>query len=471
MGELPKSIVEAAAWLREGRTTSVALTETLLARSHAAQDTVAAFITIMDESALASARQADAGFAAGIDKGPLQGIPLAVKDIIATHDAPTTANSNVLDRSWGSRPDATVVRRLREAGAVVTGKLGLSEYAIGWPDPATGFRIPKNPWDLERSPGGSSSGTGAAIAADLVLGGLGTDTGGSIRGPSSYCGISGIKQTFGLVSKDGCVPLGYSLDNIGPMAWTARDCAILLQVMAGYDPADLCSVNVPIPDMTAGLTGSFEGVRIGVPRDYFFTVSQLDAEVRAAALLAIDQMAAAGATVVDVAIPHAAEGRSAQFVTMLSEAYAYHEPDLQQRPQVYGKYTSETLRRGTFFSGPDFVQAQRVRVLVKAESAAALAGVDVLITPTMLTPAPAMAGWDPAVMLANPSFTSIWNLTGFPALSVNCGFTESGLPIGMQIIGRPFDEPTVFKVGDAYQQITDWHTRRPPLPVEEAIPA
>lgn len=470
MSELPTTIDEAAAWLREGRITSVALTEALLTRSHATQDSVAAFITITDDAALAAARQADTDFATGVDKGPLQGVPLAVKDIIATSDAPTTANSNVLDRSWGERGDAPVVRKLREAGAVLTGKLGLHEYAIGWPDPSTGFRIPKNPWDMERSPGGSSSGTGAAVAAGLILGGLGTDTGGSIRGPASYCGISGIKQTFGRVSKDGCVPLGYSLDNIGPMAWTARDCAILLQVMAGYDPADPCTVDVPVPDMTAGLSGSFAGLRIGVPRDYFFTAPQLDAEVKAAVLTALDLMAAAGAAITDVAIPHAAEGRAAQFVTMLAEAYTYHEPDLQKRPELYGTYTRETIRRGAFFSSADFVQAQRVRSLVKAETAAALLDVDVLITPTMISPAPTFANWDPVMMLLNPSFTGIWNLTGSPALSIPCGFTQSGLPIGMQIIGRPFDEPMVFKVGDAYQQVTDWHTRRPRLSQREVAP-
>lgn len=220
---------------------------------------------------MAAARKADADFAAGIDRGPLQGIPLAIKDIISTSDAPTTANSNILDRAWGDRGDAPVTRKLREAGAVLTGKLGLSEFAIGRPDPATGFRIPKNPWNLEHSPGGSSSGTGAAIAAGLILGGLGTDTGGSIRGPSAYNGISGIKPTFGRVSKDGCVPLGYSLDNIGPMARSSRDCALMLQVLAGYDPNDPCSVDVPVPDMTGAITGSLKGLKIGVPRDYFFT--------------------------------------------------------------------------------------------------------------------------------------------------------------------------------------------------------
>src|SRR5919112_2387235 len=264
MPELPLTIVEAAAWLRSGRITSVALTKTQLARIHATQDTLAAFILVMDEPALAAAQQADADFAAGIDRGPLQGIPIGVKDIIATKDAPSTANSRVLDPAWGRRDDATVVKKLRAAGAVIIGKMALHEYALGWPDPDTGFRIPKNPWDLSRTPGGSSTGTGAAVGGGLILAGLGTCTGGSVRGPASYCGISGIKQTFGRVSKEGCVHLGYSLDHIGPMARTARDCAIMLQVMAGHDPLDLCSVDTPVPDMLGLMDGSLEGVRIGV---------------------------------------------------------------------------------------------------------------------------------------------------------------------------------------------------------------
>jgi len=474
MPELPLTIVDAAEWLRKGWISSVDLTAAQLARAHATQHTLAAFIEIMDEPAMAAARQADADFAAGTDRGPLQGIPIGVKDIIATKDAPTTANSRVLDRSWGQRDDATVVKKLRAAGAVIIGKLGLHEFALGWPDPDTGFRIPKNPWDLTRSPGGSSSGTGAAIGGGVILGGLGTCTGGSVRGPASYCGISGIKQTFGLVSKEGCVPLGYSLDNIGPMARTARDCAIMLQVMAGYDPLDLCSVDRPVPDMTAGLTGSFAGVRIGVPRDYFFTVPILDPEVKAAVLAAIDAMAAAGAIIVDVSIPHADTARHAQRITMMSEAYAYHEPDLKARPELYGKYTRRQFQIGPFFSAADYVQAQRFRPLLREECKAAFGerkdgvgeGVDVFITPTMPTTAPTFEGYDPDGMMAAPGFTPIWNLTGNPAISIPCGFSSEGLPIGMQVIGRPFDEPTVFKISDAYQRITDWHLQVPPIAKE-----
>jgi len=470
MHELPATIADAAEWLRSGRTTSVCLTEALLERAHATQDTVAAFITISDDAAIAAAERADAEFAAGVDRGPLQGVPLGVKDIIATADAPTTANSNVLDPEWGRRNDATVVRKLRAAGAVLLGKLGLAEFACGMPDPETGFRIPKNPWDLTRSPGGSSSGTGAAIAAGLVLGGLGTDTGGSIRNPSGWCGISGIKPTFGRVSKEGCVPLGYSLDNIGPMARTARDCALMLQVLAGYDAADPCSLPVPVPSMTDGLGASLDGIRIGVPRDAFFTEPGLDAEVSAAVMSAVDQMAAAGATVVDISLPHAPLSDAVLLATMLSEAYAYHEPDLLTRPQLYGKYTRQMLLRGAFYSGADYVQAQRMRSVILKECLDAIAAVDVIVVPTALKTAPLLLEMDPERLLKDPIyFTGLWNVTGFPALSVCCGFSGTGLPFGLQFVGKPLDEPTLFAVGDAYQQITEWHVRTPDVALEALL--
>ena len=329
MSELPRTIAAAAEAFRNGTLTAVSLTETLLARAHAANDTLGAFIHFADETALAAARRADADFAAGIDRGPLQGIPLAIKDIIATEDAPTTANSRVMDLAWGQREDATVMRKLRQAGAIMLGKTVLHEYACGWPDAATGFPMPKNPWDLTRTAGGSSSGTGIAVAADLAIAGLGTDTGGSIRGPSAFCGLSGIKQTFGLVSKEGCVPLGYSLDHIGPMAHTVWDCAVMLQVMAGYDPKDPCTVDRPVADMLGRMDGSLAGVRVGVPTEYFFSAPALEAEVKTGVLDAIRAMRAAGATVVDVTVPFAAEAQHALWATMGSEALAYHEPDLQ----------------------------------------------------------------------------------------------------------------------------------------------
>jgi aspartyl-tRNA(Asn)/glutamyl-tRNA(Gln) amidotransferase subunit A len=465
---VPSSIVEAGEWFRAGKTTSAELTRELLRRAHASQDTLAAFITITDEAALAAAERADRERAQGTDRGPLHGVPLAVKDIIATADAPTTANSRVMDPAWGQRDDATVVRKLREAGAVILGKLGLAEYAIGSPDPDTGFRIPKNPWDLSRSPGGSSSGTGTAIAGGLILGGLGTDTGGSIRGPAAYCGISGLKATFGRVSKEGCVPLGFSLDNIGPMARTARDCAVMLQVLAGFDALDPCSADVPVPDMLGALDGLLTGLRVGVPRAYFYDQPELNAEVRAAVLTAIEEMQAAGAQLIDVELPHAKEARGAQRVIMLGEALAYHEKDLQTRPELYGKWTRGQLQQGALFTAADYVQAQRARSVIAAEVNRVLADVDVLITPSTHIVAPTLASFNPDDRIRQPDFTSIWNLTCHPAMSICCGFSEAGLPIGMQIIGRWFDEPTVLKVADAYQQLTEWHTRTPRVEAQVA---
>lgn len=469
MSILPRTIVEAGGWLREGRITCTELTEGLLDRAEAAQESLGAFVTIARDSALAAARRVDEERTCGIDKGPLHGIPIGVKDIIATVDAPTTANSRVLDRAWGLGRDAGVMVRLREAGAIMLGKLVLNEFATGFPDPDTGFPIPRNPWDTARFPGGSSSGTGVAVAAGLILGGLGTDTGGSIRGPSSFCGISGLKPTFGRVSKAGCVPLGYSLDNIGPMAQTVRDCALMLQVMAGYDPEDECSVNAPVPDMLARLDGSLHGVKIGIPWRHFFDVSELNPEVKAAVLAAIDTMKAAGATVIDVEIPHADIGRHAQRVIMHSEAFAYHEQDLQTRPELYGKYTRQNIRQGAMYTAADFVHANRVRGLVKAEALVAIDDVDVLITPTSVTTAPTYAGYSFERQNRQVGFTNLWNLTGMPAMSICCGFSSEKLPIGMQIVGKPLDEPTVFKVGDAYQALTEWHMAAPEVSKEVAL--
>ncbi|HEY3108023.1 MAG TPA: amidase [Chloroflexota bacterium] len=466
MPDLPTTIADAAAALRARELSALELTEALLARARAAQPALGAFIAFMDGPAGAAARQADADFARGADRGPLQGIPLGIKDIIATSDAPTTANSRVLDRAWGERPDATSVRKLREAGAVPLGKLTLHEFATGWPDPATGFQPARNPWNLGHSPGGSSSGTGAAVAADLIPAGLGTDTSGSIRGPAAYSGISGLKPTFGRVSKEGCVPLGYSLDNIGPMAHTARDCALLLQTLAGYDPADPCTVDRPVPDYAAALTGSLEGVRIGLPRAYFLDAPGLEAEVRDAVLAAAEAMGKAGARIVAASIPHAEIGSLACTITIRSESYAYHERDLRERADLYGRHTRRVLQLGALFTAADFVQAQRVRALVRAEVAAALSTADVLLVPTMANLAASFRGYDPDRRLTATGYTGLWNMTGNPALSVPGGFSASGLPIGLQIVGRPFDEATVLAVGDAYQRLTDWHARRPP-----ALPA
>lgn len=458
---LPSTITEAAEWLRDGRITSVELTQQLLSDAKANQDTVGAFVTFTEASALAAAQKADQELARGTDRGPLHGIPLGVKDILATEDAPTTASSRVLDPAWGKRGDATVIRKLREAGAVILGKTVLHEFAIGWPDPDTGLRYARNPWDLARSPGGSSSGTAAALAAGSILGGLGTDTGGSIRGPAAFSGISGLKPTFGRVSKEGCVPLSWSLDHIGPMARTARDCALMLQVMAGHDPLDPASASVPVPDYAAALSATVDGVRVGVARSYFFDQPELNDEIRQAVLAATEQLVAAGAVVREVVLPHAPIARQAQRTIMLCEAYAYHQSDLASRLLDYGRYTRGQLLHGALYSSADYVQAQRVRTVIKREVRELMAEVDVLIMPAGVGVATKFEGYDPDSMRRAPNFMSIWNLTGLPALCVPCGLSSEGLPIGMQIVGKPFDEATLLRVGDAYQRITDWHSRTP----------
>jgi aspartyl-tRNA(Asn)/glutamyl-tRNA(Gln) amidotransferase subunit A len=469
MPDLPLTIKSTAAALRDGRVSSAELTTAMLDRIEHLNPRLGAFIAVTGDEALAAARRADADLARGVDRGPLQGIPLGVKDIIATADAPTTANSHILDRSWGAHWDAPVVERLRAAGAVLMGKTVTSEFACGSPDPENGFPMPTNPWNTEHSAAGSSSGTGIAVAAGLVLGGLGTDTGGSVRAPASVNGHTGLKVSFGRVPKYGCVPLGYSLDSIGPMARSAWDCAALLRVIAGHDPRDPTASRAPVPDYPAALSGDVRGLRIGVPTAYFFDAPELDPEVKAAVLAGIEVLRRAGAEVREVTIPHADVAKQANNLIWACEGFAYHRGDLVSRWELYGRYTRTMIARGALFNGPDYLQAQRVRSYFKKTVAAAMADLDVLVTPTSATPAEKIADMDMQRRLLGASFTGMWNLIGLPGLAVPCGFSSSGLPLSMQVVGKPFDEATVLRVGDAYQQLTDWHLRVPPIAT--AVPA
>ena len=460
---MPITIKDAAAALRAGTVTSAELTKVHLDKIAALNPTLGAFITVMPEIAMAEAAAADAMFASGVDKGPLQGIPMAAKDIIATKTAPTTANSVVLDPKWGEGYDAAVVEKLRDAGAVFVGKTVLSEFANGAPDPAKPFPMPQNPWDLPRTAAGSSSGTGIAIASGLVLGGLGTDTGGSTRGPSSVNGGTGMKQTFGRVSKFGCVPLGYSLDGINPMARTAYDCALMLNVMAGYDPRDPCTVDVPVPDYTATLDGSVKGLRIGLTMGYFLENPALDPATKTAIFEAVKVLEGMGAIISEVEVPHADASKDANQVIMWSESSAYHRLDLDSRFDDYGKFTAQQLARGMMYSGADYVQAQRFRSYFKAEMAKIFETVDVLAMPTSIGPAALRDAMTPDRRLGEPSFTAPWNLAGLPAMALPVGFTtgELPLPLSMQLVGAAFNEAPVFKAGDAYQRVTDFHLRVP----------
>jgi aspartyl-tRNA(Asn)/glutamyl-tRNA(Gln) amidotransferase subunit A len=463
MTELPLSIKAAAAALRDGQITSVDLTAGMLDRIEHLNPRLGAFIAVTGETAMEAARQADVDLARGLDKGPLQGIPLGVKDIIATDNAPTTAQSLVLDPTWGDRGDAPVVARLRSAGAVIIGKTTTMEFATGMPDPDKPFPVPRNPWNTDHWPGGSSSGTGSGVAAGLFSGGLGTDTDGSIRIPAAFCGISGLKQTFGRVPKSGCVPLGYSLDHIGPMARSARDCALMLQVIAGYDASDPTCKNVPVPDYLAALLGDVAGMKLAIEREHHTRAPGVLPEAVEAFERAVAVLEGAGASTLEVSIPHYDQITFAGRVNSRAEAAAYHMVDLRDRWTDYGVHTRAAIGQGVMYSASDVVQAQRVRQYGKAVIRELMRPFDVLVTLSTGIGAPPVDGLNAEFFTKWPSFTSIWNAMGLPALCIPMGFTNDGLPLSLQIVGKPFDEATVLRVGDAFQRLTDWHLQVPPL--------
>lgn len=465
MNEIPLTIEEAAAGLRARELSSVELTKAVLERADRLDPQLGTYLARFDEPALAAAATADAELAGGVDRGPLHGIPLGVKDILAAKEGPTTAQSLVLEPAWGAGRDAPAVRRLREAGAVITGKLTTMEYACGMPDPSKPFPIPRNPWNLRTWPGGSSSGTGSGVAAGLVLGGLGTDTGGSIRCPAAFCGISGLLPTFGRVPKSGCTPIGYSLDHVGPMARSAWDCAAMLRALAGRDPSDPESADRPVADYVDGLGVSLAGLRVGVDRVHHFPESA-DPALAGCFDAAVAALSELGAVVVEVSLPLYREMAAATMVTAYAEGLAYQRQDMRTRWGDYFAGTRDFTARGALVSGADYVQAQRVRRVAQRGVQALLGEVDVIVTPTAATGA---LPYDEEDQLPNLDrlidhmFTQYWNATGNPALSIPMGFTGEGLPLSLQIAGRPFDEATVLRAGHAYQQVTGWHLELPPL--------
>lgn len=472
MGSTTRTITEAAAALRRGETSSVALVEEAIAVADAHDAAVATFLDRYTESAMARAAQADAELAAGVDHGPLHGIPLGIKDIITTEEGPSTAQSLVLDRAWG-RGDAPVVARLRGAGAVVMGKLTTMEFAIGAPDPDKPFPIPRNPWNLDRWAGGSSSGSGSGVATGMVLGALGTDTGGSIRIPAAFCGITGLMPTFGRVPKSGCVPLGYSLDHIGPMARSAADCAAMLSVLAGADPSDPTTVERPVPDYAAALDGDLTGVRIGVDRLAGVGGAAVDPAVAPALDAAVEALAQRGADVVEVVLPHHAEMVAADLITMISEAFTYHLPDLRTRWTDFFRATRSLVGTGAFYTAADYVQAQRARRVAQQALAELYTRVDLVVTPTASVGALPIEGISDIVQ--DSAFAAIhtpyWDSTGNPVISAPMGFTADGLPLSLQVAGRPFEEATVLRAADAYQRATDWHLQVPPVLTPNAATA
>lgn len=450
--------------LRSGEVTSVELVDAAIESAESQGDALGTWIVRFDQQARTRAAEADRELAAGTDRGPLHGIPLGVKDILATDEGPTTAQSLVLDPAWGDQGDGPVIKRLRAAGAVIIGKTTTMEFAIGRPDFSKPFPIPRNPWDTDRWTGGSSSGTGNGVASGQILGGLGTDTAGSVRLPAAYNGICGHKPTFGLVPKSGCVPLGLSYDHVGPMTRSAWDCAAMLTVMAGADPSDRSTVERADEDYLAGIDRGLAGLTIGVVGNSIIAESSAE---RTMTLLgdAVEELEAAGATAKTVEVPFYRELSSAAFLALQAEAFAWHRSTLATRWEDYGRPTRLTIAQGALINGGDLVQIERVRQVARAKIDQMMdeEGLDLLVSPTTGYGATPFSGAEPAALSTSALQTPAWNSTGFPALSIPMGFDDDGLPLGLQLIGRAFDDGLVLAAGHAYQQRTSWHSERPPF--------
>jgi aspartyl-tRNA(Asn)/glutamyl-tRNA(Gln) amidotransferase subunit A len=462
-GAMGLTLSAAAAALRDGTSTSRALTEVAIANADATDELLGTYLARFDEAALAAADRADAELASGLDRGPLHGIPFAVKDIIAVADGPTTAQSLVLDPAWAAGRDAPVVARLRAAGAVITGKTSTMEFAVGMPDTTKPFRLPRNPWNPGTWAGGSSSGSGAGVAAGTFLGALGTDTAGGIRIPAAFCGVSGLVPTFGRVPKTGVVPLGFSLDHVGTIARAARDCAEVLAVIAGAHPSDPDSADAPFAAPERLWSGDLAGLRIGVLREGHFP-PETDPAVPGAFGSALDVLAALGADLAEVTLPYWAEMHTVNMVTMCGEAVAYHRNDLANRWHDYFAPTRQLLAFGALMSGADYVQAQRVRRAAQDAVRRLFARFDVLVGPLSSVPAPRYLDEHANVDLADISavvHTEYWDSLATPILAVPMGSTADGMPLSLQLVARAFDEATLLRVGDAFQRRTDWHLRTP----------
>ena len=452
------TIRELGARYRKRELSPVEVARALLARIEKLDPALHAFVTLTPDRALADARAAEDALRRG-DERPLLGIPVGHKDIYLTKGIRTTGGS-ALFADWVPDSDSTVGRRWQDAGTVLLGKLITHEFAFGLQFPGHRFQPARNPWNLEHIPGGSSSGSGAALAAGLLHGATGSDTGGSIRGPAAFCGITGLKPTYGRVSRAGVMTLSWTLDHTGPMARTVEDCAYLLQAIAGHDAADPASSTRPVDDYVGALDGNVRGLRIGVPRNYFFEDADTD-NVRAFED-ALGTLRKLGADVRDLQIPAFNLSRSFMLI-MLSEAFAYHEQDLRLHPELYGEMLRERLLTGALVTGPEYVQAQRVRMQICADVAEVMKTVDVLATPTTPKTAPTFKTmYDPELAFPRTNMPP-FNLTGQPTLALPCGLSASGLPLSLQLSGRAFEEATVLRLGHAYQRATDWHTRRPPV--------
>ena len=462
------TIAEASRLIAAKDLSPVELTRVCLDRVKKLDPTLHSFLLVTEDRAMADAKAAEGRMMSASLKGPLDGIPIGHKDIYNTAGIRTTGHSRLLEHNVPAE-DSIVVQKWAEAGSVLMGKLATHEFAIGGPSFDLPWPPASNPWNPDHFTAGSSSGTGAAVAAGLVLGGTGSDTGGSIRGPSALCGLAGIKPTYGLSSRRGVLPLSQTLDHTGPMAWTAEDCALLLQAMAGHDPLDPASANRPVANFTADLTKGVRGMRIGVIRHFH----EVDNPVSPATKKGLDEALAMfrdqGAEIRDVTLSPMMDYNAPGWVILTAEAYAVHEPWLKERFNDYGELLRDRLAFGALLRASDYVQALRRRRALCLEMRRAMADLDILVTVSAPAEAPKITEVPKWGMFEKPNFTMPFNLTGLPALSVCSGYGAGGLPVSIQIIGKPFAEATVFRAGHAYETATAWRSRRPELSTALAV--
>jgi aspartyl-tRNA(Asn)/glutamyl-tRNA(Gln) amidotransferase subunit A len=467
------TLSEASGLIASRELSPVELVAAHLTRIERLEPRLNCFITLTPESALERAGLAEAQIKRGERLGPLHGIPLALKDLFETQGVRTTSGSAFFQEHV-PQADAFVVERLNAAGGVLLGKLNMHEIALGVTNnnphfgachnPWSGHQINSSkvpgPWAADRSPGGSSGGSAAALAAGLCLGSLGTDTGGSIRIPASLCGVVGLKPTFGRVSLRGVTPLSWNLDHPGPLARRVRDAAILLQVIAGYDPLDPPSADVPVPDYTAGLEGGIAGWRVALASDAFFT--KAESEVLDAFRAAGEVIRSLEAQVAEVEIPNVLEAARANGLMVTSDAAAFHRQRLKDRPELFGADVRQRLETGAACSSTEYALARRVQSEFRRQMERFFEDYDLLLTPATPIPAPPLEGPDAVEQAGRLTrFTAPFNLSGLPAISVPCGFTAEGLPVGLQIVGPPWGEARLLRAAHAYEEATDWHRYHP----------
>jgi aspartyl-tRNA(Asn)/glutamyl-tRNA(Gln) amidotransferase subunit A len=479
------TLYEAGEKLRKREVSSQELTEAVFQRIFETDSIVRSYITLCRDAALAQAKQADERLKQESSASPLLGIPVAVKDNFLTRGIRTTCASKMLD-NFIPPYDATVVARIRSAGAVITGKTNLDEFAMGSSAENSAFFSTRNPWDLERVPGGSSGGSAAAVAADQCIAALGTDTGGSIRQPAAFCGIVGLKPTYGRVSRYGIIAFASSMDQAGPMTKDVRDCALLLEAISGHDPADSTSANRPVPRYSKSLTFDIAGLRLGVPKEYF--TSGLQPAVDQAVHKAIGRLENSGATVEEISLPHTEYAVAVYYVIATAEASSnlarydgmrfgrraagrdLTESYMLSRAEGFGPEVKRRIMLGTYalsagYYDAFYLKAQKVRSLIQRDFEEAFKHCDAIITPTAPTTAFKIREkiHNPLEMYLSDLCTISINLAGLPAISAPCAFDGEGLPIGMQIVGKHFDESTILRIAYAYEQQTEWHKRKPDL--------